>query len=62
MPLHYVQTNKPDVSIAEGTKPKLISVMKDVKVTSPKTATLSCEIEPGEPRATVRWYKDEKEV
>jgi len=36
--------------------------MKDNKVIAPKTVMLSCEVESGEPRATIRWYKDAKEV
>ncbi len=45
-----------------GKPPKVISSMKDVKVTVPNKATMKAEISPGEPRATIRWFKDAKEV
>ena len=52
----------PTFDISEGTKPKITSDMKDVKVIAPKVVTMSCDIEPGSPRATIRWFKDAKEV
>ena len=36
--------------------------LKDVKVTSPKTATLTCEITPGDPKPTIQWFKGGREV
>ena len=45
-----------------GKKPKLVAALKDVKVLAPKTATLTCDIEPGDPKAKATWYKEGKEV
>ena len=45
-----------------GAKPKIITSMKDVRITSPKPATLSCEINPGDPLASIQWYKGGREV
>ncbi len=39
-----------------------MSSLKDVRVTMPERAVLTCEIAPGDPPAAVRWYKDAKEV
>ena len=49
-------------SFSVGKPPKVVTAMKDVTVTMPKKASLQCDISPGEPRATVRWFKDAKEV
>ena len=48
--------------ISVGKPPKVVTAMKDVKVTRPNKASLQCEISPGEPAAKVRWFKDAKEV
>lgn len=50
------------MTIAAGTKPKIVSSMKDVKVIAPKPATLTCDISPGDPRPKVMWYKNGKEI
>jgi len=36
--------------------------LKDMKVTAQSTATLPCEIEPGEPKASIKWYKESREI
>ena len=51
-----------EISFSVGKPPKVVTAMKDVTVTMPKKASLQCDISPGEPRATVRWFKDAKEV
>ena len=33
-----------------------------MKVTAQSTATLTCELELGEPKANVRWYKESREL
>ena len=45
-----------------GTKPKLITPLKDVKVTAPKATSLTCGISAGEPAPRIHWYKDGKEI
>ena len=48
--------------VAVGKPPRVVSSVKDVKVTMPARATLQCEISPGDPPAKLRWFKDAKEV
>jgi len=45
-----------------GKKPKIVTDLKETKVVHGKTAVLKCEIEGGEPRAKLSWYKDAREV
>ena len=39
-----------------------MSGLKETKSVAGKTATLRCEIEPGQPRAKLTWYKDAREL
>jgi len=36
--------------------------LKDTKVTAQSTVTLTCDIEPGEPKANIKWYKESREL
>jgi len=45
-----------------GKKPKIVTPLKDVKVTAQSTVTLTCDIEPGEPKANIKWYKESREI
>jgi len=45
-----------------GKKPKIVTPLKDIKVTAQSTVTLTCDIEPGEPKANVKWYKESREL
>ncbi len=36
--------------------------LKDLTVISPETATFTCKISPGEPKAKVTWFKGDKEL
>ena len=45
-----------------GTKPKIVTSLKDVTITSPKPATLQCEINPGDPLPSIQWYKGGREI
>jgi len=36
--------------------------MKDIKVTAQSTSTLTCDIDLGEPKANIRWYKESREL
>lgn len=50
------------MSSAAGQKPKIVTPLKDVKINVMKTATLTCEIEPGQPKSAITWYKDSREL
>jgi len=45
-----------------GKKPKIVTPLKDIKVTAQSTATLTCDLDLGEPKADVRWYKESREL
>jgi len=45
-----------------GQKPKIVTPLKDVKVIALSTATLSCELDLGQPKSAVTWYKDSREL
>lgn len=45
-----------------GKKPQVLSQLKDVKIISPKSAALKCDISPGDPVAKVTWFKNGKEI
>lgn len=45
-----------------GQKPKITRELTDSIVTVMGTATMSCEIDFGEPKGKVTWYKDAREV
>jgi len=45
-----------------GKKPKIVTPLKDTKVTAQSTATLTCDLDLGEPKADVRWYKESREL
>lgn len=45
-----------------GSMPSITTRLRDVKVIAPQKATLTCEVEPGEPKAKIHWYKDSKEI
>ena len=46
----------------DGSAPELLEPLKDVTVVVPKQAVLKCEINPGEPPAKVRFFKELKEI
>ena len=48
--------------IAVGTAPKVVTGLQDKVVKAPSDVTLTCDINPGEPVASVTWYKDSKEL
>lgn len=45
-----------------GTAPKVIEPLADKSSQAQKETTLQCKISGGEPRATVHWYRDGKEL
>jgi hypothetical protein len=45
-----------------GQKPKIVKPLQDVKVVALTTATLSCEIDIGQPKSAITWYKDSREL
>jgi len=45
-----------------GKKPKILTPLKDTKVTAQSTATLTCDLDLGEPKADIRWYKESREL
>lgn len=47
---------------AAGQKPKIVKPLQDVKVVALTTATLSCEIDIGQPKSAITWYKDSREL
>jgi len=47
---------------AGGKKPKIVTPLKDTKVTAQSTVTLICDLDPGEPKASIKWYKESREL
>jgi len=45
-----------------GEAPELLSPLTDTVVVMPEEVTLECEIAEGEPAASLRWFKDDKEL
>jgi len=39
-----------------------VTPLKDTKVTAQSTATLTCDIDLGEPKADIRWYRESREL
>jgi len=39
-----------------------VTPLKDVKVTAQSTVTLTCDLDPGEPKANIKWYKESREL
>ena len=46
----------------DGEEPGLMKPLEDQTVVVPEEASLQCTISPGDPEATVKWFKDEKEI
>lgn len=44
--------------VSASKKPKVITPMKDAKSLAGTTAVMKCEIDAGQPKAAVTWYKD----
>ena len=45
-----------------GNAPEVVEGLEDSTVVSPENAVLDCEIKPGDPKATLHWYKEAKEI
>ncbi len=45
-----------------GSPPEVIEHLTDSTVIAPESAVLEARIKPGDPRATISWYKGPKEV
>lgn len=45
-----------------GDPPEILQPLKDLTVVAPKSATFQCRIDPGDPEAKVRCFKDSKEI
>ena len=45
-----------------GAAPEVKKELEDVEVNAPKSVSLECKITPGDPKAEIHWYKDNKEV
>lgn len=45
-----------------GDPPEILQPFKDVTVVAPKSATFQCRIDPGDPEAKVRCFRDAKEI
>jgi len=39
-----------------------VTPLKDIKATAQSTATLTCELDLGEPKSSVKWYKESREL
>jgi len=39
-----------------------VTPLKDIKVTAQSTATLTCDLDLGEPKANIKWYKESREL
>ena len=48
--------------VSAGEKPKILSPMKDVKALARSTGSMKCEIDGGQPTATITWYKEGREL
>jgi hypothetical protein len=45
-----------------GAAPEVVKELEDVEVKAPKPLTLECQITPGDPKAELHWFKDNKEI
>ena len=45
-----------------GSPPKILEDLMDMLVVTPEEAHLECDIDLGDPKATLHWYKESKEV
>ena len=45
-----------------GEPPELVKPLEDKTVVLPEEASLQCTISPGDPPASVSWFKDDKEI
>lgn len=48
--------------VTDGEPPELIEGLTDLISTSPEKVTLQCTLKPGDPKAVLRWFKDDKEL
>ena len=46
----------------DGSAPELLEPLLDTEVVAGEDAHLECDIAPGEPTATIKWFKDDKEI
>ena len=42
--------------------PQIKTYLRDIKVVAPQPATFTCDLEPGDPKAKIHWYKEAKEI
>ncbi len=49
-------------SFVVGKAPKIIEPLLDMEVSAPEEVFLECDIDAGDPKATIHWYKENKEV
>jgi len=47
---------------AAGQKPKILVALKDAKAVIGKTGVMNCEVEAGQPKAKLTWYKEGREL
>ena len=50
------------ISSTVGEPPELVKPLEDKTVVLPEEASLQCTISPGDPEASVSWFKDDKEI
>lgn len=48
--------------ILVGKPPEVVEGLQDVSVTSPATASFKCRISPGDPAATITWYRNGRHI
>ena len=58
----YSDPSEPCRTPIQGDQPEVMEPLKDLLVISPETAVFQARINPGEPRAKLTWYKDDKEL
>ena len=58
----FSDPSDPTHTAVVGSQPVLGSPLKDVTVTAPETATFECDLDLGQPEATVQWFKGGKEL
>ena len=45
-----------------GSPPEVVEGLVDLTIIAPDKALLECKINPGDPKASLNWFKDAKEI
>ena len=50
------------VLVTVGKAPKVLEPLLDMEVVAKEEVHLECDVDPGDPKATLHWYKENKEI